>query len=381
MDTVYLDNNATTAVAPQVVRAVAPALGECYGNPSSGHVMGQRASQLVERARQQVADLIGAKASQIIFTSGGTESDNLAIRGAAAAHPNRRRIVTTSVEHLAVLETCQHLAGQGYDVVYVGVDSAGRLDLDALADAVTDDTAVVSVMWANNETGVIFPVEQVARLTASRNVPLHVDAVQAVGKLPIDLARVPIDLMTLSGHKMHGLKGAGALVVRKPGLVRPMCFGGHHEQGLRAGTHNVVGIVALGAAAELAGAAMDQWPCVAAMRDRLEEGVCRRVSLATVNGDRDSRLPNTTNIAFESLEAEAILLSLSERGLCASAGSACTSGSLEPSHVLQAMGLDRRVSHGAIRFSLSRDTTDDDIDRALKIIPQVIDRLAKIMAV
>ncbi len=379
MKIIYLDNNATTQPASEVLDAMGPYLRDHFGNPSSVHGLGQRAAYAIDRAREQVASLIGAKPSQIVFTSGGTESNNLAIRGTLADRGGARHLVTTAVEHPAVLEVCQHLADSGDAVTFVRVDEQGRLDLDQFESQITDQTALASVMWANNETGVIFPIEKVARITSQRGVPLHVDAINAVGKLPVNLEEVPVDLFSVSAHKLHGPKGVGALFVRNSRLVRPLLFGGRQERDMRPGTENVAGIVGFGAAAELAAQAMDAWSDTARLRDHLEEGICRRVAIAQVNGDRLNRLPNTSNISFEALTAEAVLLSLSEQGVCASSGSACSSGSVEPSHVLAAMGIDRRHAHGAIRFSLSRYTTAQEIDATLEILPPIIERLSRLM--
>ncbi|MFQ6047858.1 MAG: cysteine desulfurase NifS [Phycisphaerae bacterium] len=379
MRLIYLDNNATTALAPEVFDAMQPYLTELYGNPSSIHSFGQRAAQAIEQARQQVAELIGARPRQVVFTSGGTESDNLAIRGVLSARPDKRTIVTTAVEHPAVFQLCQQLQRDGYRVRWVGVDGLGRLDLDQFAEAIDDQTALVSVMWANNETGVIFPIEQVAAITSSRGVPLHVDAIQAVGKIPIDLANVPVDLLSISAHKLHGPKGVGALYLRRPTLIKPLLVGGHQELGQRPGTPNVAGIVGFGRACQLAAASLHLQQRVGLLRDRLEGQICQQISIASVNGDRANRLPNTTNISFEAIEAEAILLSLSERGVCASSGSACTSGSLEPSHVLEAMRLGPRRVHGAVRFSLSRYTTQDEIDETVRLLRPIVERLVRLM--
>jgi len=379
MKIIYLDNNATTQPAPEVLDAMEPYLRDHFGNPSSVHRLGQRAAHAIDHAREQVALLIGAKPNQIVFTSGGTESNNLAVRGALAGRGGARHVATTAVEHPAVLEVCQHLVDSGDAVTFGRVDGQGRLDLDQFESQITDQTALASVMWANNETGVVFPIEKVAHITSQRGVSLHVDAVNAVGKLPMDLERVPIDLLSVSAHKLHGPKGVGALFVRNSQLVRPLFFGGRQERDMRPGTENVAGIVGFGAAAELAADAMGTWAGTARLRDRLEEGICRRVAIARVNGDRLNRLPNTSNISFEALMAEAVLLSLSEQGVCASSGSACSSGSVEPSHVLAAMGIDRRHAHGAIRFSLSRYTTAEEIDATLEILPPIIDRLSRLM--
>ncbi len=377
---IYLDNNATTRVAPEVTEAMLPFLGELYGNASSMHSFGGQVRHHVERAREQVAALLGADPSEIAFTSCGTESDNAALRGTVEALAGRRHhVVTTRVEHPAVLSTCRYLAGRGCRLTEMPVDRDGLLDLQMLDDLVTDDTAIVSVMWANNETGVIFPVEEIAQLCQRKGVAFHTDAVQAVGKIPVDLSRVPIDLLALSGHKLHAPKGVGVLYVRKGTRLAPFMLGGHQEGGKRAGTENVPYIVALGVAAELAARHMrDEVTRVPALRDRLEAGILATCPDAHVNGRRDQRLPNTANIGFEFVEGESILMDLDQLGVCASSGSACTSGSLEPSHVLRAMGVPFTAAHGSIRFSLSRYNTQDEIDFVVAHMPPVIHRLREL---
>lgn len=379
---IYLDNNATTRPAPEVVAAMLPLLTESYGNPSSLHAFGQSSQHAIEQAREQVANLIHALPREIVFTSGGTESDNLAILGTLAAHPTKKHIVTTAVEHSAVINTAERLEKQGYRVTYLGVDQLGRLDLDAFAAALTDDTALASVMYANNETGVIFPIDGIAQIAAQRNVPLHVDAVQALAKLPIDVRTIPISLMSLSAHKIHGPKGVGALYVKRGVRLRSMTIGGHQERDIRPGTENVAGIVGFGAAAELARQEPPETQQrIAALRDQLESGILERFDYAHVNGDRANRLANTTNIGFESLEAEAILIALSEAGICASSGAACSSGSLEPSHVLKAMRINERIAHGAVRFSLSRYSASQDIDATIERLPAIVRRLSALSSV
>ncbi|MDM8006358.1 MAG: aminotransferase class V-fold PLP-dependent enzyme [Phycisphaerae bacterium] len=383
MSVIYLDNNATTRIAPEVLQAMLPWLGERYANPSSVHHFGQQARHAVETAREQVAAAMGVRERQIVFTGSGTEANNLAIRGVLAARPGKRHLITTAVEHDSVLRPAQQLEREGCRVTYLRVDALGHLDPADLEDSLNDQTALVSIMHANNETGVIFPVEKIAALTAAKGIPLHVDAVQTTGKLrdasghsPLNLADVPVDLLTASAHKSHGPKGVGILYLRRGTRLRPQVLGGHQERDLRAGTENVAGMVGAGLALELAMRHLDaDFARVAALRDRLEDGICSRISIARVNGDRAARIPNTTNIGFEALQAEAILMLLSNHGVCASSGSACSSGSLEPSHVLTAMGIDRRVVHGAIRFSLSRFTTEAEIDRVLDLMPGIIERL------
>lgn len=383
MKTIYVDNNATTAVAPEVIEAMMPFLTDLWGNPSSMHTFGGQVARHLDRAREQVAAILRAeRTSEIIFTSCGTEGDNAAIRSALAATPAKRRIVTTAVEHPAVLNLAKDLAKQGYDLQLIGVDRLGRLDLEAFRAALTDDTAIASVMWANNETGVIFPIEEVAALCAERNIPLHVDAVQAAGKLPIDLKTTPISYLALSGHKLHAPKGVGALYVRRGTPFAPFIVGGHQEHGRRGGTENVPSIVGLGKACELALAHIDdERTRVAALRDRLEQGLLENITRAFVNGDREHRLPNTTNISFEAVEGEAILLMLNEHGICASSGSACTSGSLDPSHVMIAMGVPFTRAHGSIRFSLSHFNTAEEIDTIVEKMPPIIARLRELSPV
>ena len=335
----------------------------------------------MECAREQVAGLTGASPKEIVFTSGGTESINLAIRGAMTASPGKRHIVTSAVEHSAVRRLAEQLAREGVEVDFVGVDGEGRLDLDELAGRLRDDTALVSMIWANNETGVLFDVERIAALASDRGVPLHLDAVQAAGKVPIDVEGLPVQLLSLSAHKFHGPKGAGALYVRRRTRVRPLVIGGRQERDLRPGTEHVAGIVGMGVAANAARDGGEQ-VCrqVGALRDRLEQGIRQAVSDARVNGAGAQRLANTTNIGFPGYQAEAVLLLLSENGVCASAGAACSSGSLEPSHVLQAMKVDPRHAHGSIRFSLSQFNTANEVDRVVELLPTLLARLKPLTA-
>jgi cysteine desulfurase len=383
MKTIYLDNNATTCVAPEVREAMLPFLTELWGNPSSMHTFGGQVARHLELARERVAALLGAAhSSEIIFTSCGTEGDNAAILAALAAAPEKRRIVTTSVEHPAVRSLAKHLATKGHEVVFLPVDGEGRLDTALLERAITGDTACVSIMWANNETGVIFPIERIAEICAAHGAPLHVDAVQAAGKIPIDLTRTPITYLAISGHKLHAPKGVGALFIRRGTPFTPLIIGGHQEHGRRGGTENVASIVALGKAAELALTSMQEDGLrEARLRDRLERGILESIPRTHVHGDTRQRLPNTTNVGFESIEGEAILLMLNEHGICASSGSACTSGSLDPSHVMIAMGIPFERAHGSIRFSLSRYTTEAEIDFVLERLPPVIERLRELSPV
>lgn len=376
MDIIYLDNNATTRVAPEVVEAMLPYFGELYGNPSSMHTFGGQVGRSLEAARGQLAALLGAAPDEIIFTSCGTESDATALWSALRSHPDRRHIITSRVEHPAVKNLCEYLAETGYRVTFVPVDRRGRLDLDYFHDHLSDDTAVVSLMWANNESGVIFPVEEIGAALRERGIPFHTDAVQAVGKVPIDLSRLPVDLLSLSGHKLHAPKGVGALYIRKGTPFTPYLIGGHQERGRRGGTENVASIIGLGRAAELAETAIEtENKTVRALRDRLESELLARIPNAMVNGDPNHRLPNTSSIAFEFVEGESILLMMNEYGICASSGSACTSGSLEPSHVLRAMGVPFTAAHGSIRFSLSIYNTEAEIDRVIEVLPPIIERL------
>ncbi len=379
MKNVYLDNNATTQVAPEVLDAMMPFLRDMWGNPSSIHTFGGQVARYIDKARAEVASLFGADASEIVFTSCGSESDNAAIRGAVEAFGTRPRIVTTRVEHPAVLSTCRHLRDAGYDVVELGVDSAGELDLDDLRKAIEGVPVLVSIMWANNETGVIFPIEEIADIVKSVGGVLHVDAVQAVGKLPIDLRAVPVDLLSLSGHKLHAPKGIGALYIRKGTKVRPFLLGGHQEGGRRAGTENVPYIVGLGRACTLAAEWMPhETSKLAALRDKLEAGILATCEDATVNGSTANRLPNTSNVSLEFVEGEAILLHLNDLGIAASSGSACTSGSLEPSHVIRAMGVPFTAAHGSTRFSLSRYSTEQEIDYVLEHMPRIVKKLREL---
>jgi len=376
---VYLDNNATTQVAPEVLEAMLPFFKERFGNPSSMHSFGGVVARDVRRAREQVAELLGASPEEIIFTSCGTESDSSAIRSALEVMPGKRHIVTSRVEHPAVRGLCRWLAERGYRLTEIGVDNDGLLDLAELEAALTPDTAVVSIMAANNETGVLFPVERIAEMCRVRGILFHTDAVQAVGKVPLDMRRNTIDMLSLSGHKLHAPKGIGALYVRKGTPFQPLLIGGHQEHGRRAGTENTPYVVGLGRACELARAAMaEENVRVRALRDRLENGILGTVGHTRRNGHPEQRLPNTSNIGFKYVEGEAILLYLDREGICASSGSACTSGSLQPSHVLSAMGVPMAYKQGAIRFSLSRYNTDADIDRTLEAVPKVIARLREI---
>jgi len=376
---VYLDNNATTKVDERVVEKMLPYLSERYGNPSSMHGFGGEVSKDIAIAREQVADLVGAKNPyEITFTGCGTESANIAIKGALEINKSKNHIVTTKVEHPCVLNTYKWLEKRGYKVTYLDVNAEGELMVDDLKDAVTNDTALVSIMWANNETGVVFPIEKAARIIKDRNPKtlFFVDAVQAAGKIPMDVSSAPIDMLGISGHKFHAPKGVGALYVRKGLLLPPLLLGGHQEKGLRPGTENVSGIIGMGEAAQLAKSYLpDEETRVKALRDELEKGIVKKVFNARVNCSKALRVPNTSNISFEYIEGELMLLHFAQEGICASSGSACTSGSLEPSHVLKAMGVPFTSLHGSIRFSLSRFTTQNDIDYALEKIPPIIEKI------
>jgi cysteine desulfurase len=384
MPDIYLDNNATTKVDPQVVEVMLPFFTEQFGNPSSMHSFGDRVGKAIKHARQQVQELLGAQHdSEIIFTSCGTEADATAIMSALKAFPERKEVITTVVEHPAVLSLCEHLEKQlgddGYVIHRLPVDTRGRLDLKEYRKRLSTKTAIVSVMWANNETGTLFPVEEMAELAHAQGALFHTDAVQAVGKVPINLKATAIDMLSLSGHKLHAPKGVGVLYVRRGVRFRPLLRGGHQERGRRAGTENSASIVALGKACELALEHMTfENTCVKAMRDRLEQGILDVVPSAFVTGDPDNRLPNTANIAFEFVEGEGILLKLNREGIAASSGSACTSGSLEPSHVMRAMGIPYTAAHGTVRFSLARYNTMEEIERVIQVVPRIVAELRAI---
>ncbi len=378
---IYLDNNATTKIAPEVIEAMTPYLTDFYGNPSSMHIFGGQVGSAVSQARQEVATLLGADPAEITFTSCGTESDSTAILSAMRTYPDKRHILTTRVEHPAVKSLCESLevmTGHKYRVTSLKVHDDGTLDMEAYQNALTEDTAIVSVMWANNETGVIFPIPEMARMAKERGILFHTDAVQAVGKVPINLRELDVDFLSMSGHKLHAPKGVGVLYVKRGTMFNPFLTGGHQEGGRRGGTENVASIVALGRACKLAGEHMEEENIrVRALRDKLEEGLLSSVPNSILNGHKTQRLPNTTNISFEYVEGEAILLHMNEFNICASSGSACTSGSLEPSHVLRAMGVPFTAVHGSIRFSLSIYNTEEEIDFVLEKLPPIIASLRK----
>ncbi|MBA4419057.1 MAG: cysteine desulfurase NifS [Syntrophus sp. (in: bacteria)] len=376
MRTVYLDNNATTRVAPEVLEEMLPFFSDLYGNPSSMHSFGGQVARHINEARARVAALIGAEPDEIIFTSCGTESDNTAVLSALAVNPEKRHIVTSRVEHPAVKVLCENLVEKGYRVTALGVDSSGNIDMDEYERSLTLDTAVVSLMWANNETGAIFPVEEAALLAREKGILFHTDAVQAVGKIPINMKGNGLSMLSFSGHKLHAPKGIGVLYVRRGTRFSPFMIGGHQEKSRRGGTENTPGIAGIGRACKLAGERIEEENTrVKELRDRLEREIATRVSNIRINGGKALRLPNTTNISFEFVEGEGILLLMDEFGICASSGSACTSGSLQPSHVLRAMGVPFTMAHGSVRFSLSTYSTDEDVDLVIEKLPPIIARL------
>lgn len=373
---IYLDNNATTKVDERIFEEMKPYFCEKYGNPSSIHAFGGEVSHAVKKARNQVKEMLGAENErEIIFTAGGSESANMAIKGVLDLNKDKKHIITSKVEHPCVLNLYKWFEKRGYRVTYLGVNSEGELDLNELRESVTEDTALVSVMYANNETGVIFPIEQMGEIIKSKNknTKFFVDAVQAAGKIPINVSDMQVDMLGISGHKLHAPKGVGALYIKKGTMLTPLVIGGHQEFGKRAGTENVTSIVGLGVAADLAVDALkEENTTVRALRDKLEKGLLERIYNARVNGGKANRVPNTSNISFEYIEGELILLHLSDIGICASSGSACTSGSLEPSHVLKAMGIPFTSMHGSVRWSLSRFTTEEEIDYVLEHVPDII---------
>ncbi len=376
----YLDNNATTKIAPEVKKVMEPYFSDFYGNPSSLYEFGTKVRRILEEARADVARVLGTKSErEIIFTSGGTESNQTAIRSALKANPNRKRIVTSQVEHSSIKNLCQQLAQEGYEVVSIGVSGSGALDLDAFEKALSENVAVVSLMWANNETGILFPIERIAHAAKQKKILFHVDAVQAVGKIPIHLAQMPIDFLSISGHKFHGPKGIGVLYVREGVSFFPLFVGGRQERDRRAGTENVPGIVGLASALKIAVQSIsNENTKIGSLRDHLEQGLLRQIPESFINGAKESRIPNTTNITIPGAEAEALLIRLSEAGIAASSGSACLTGALEPSHVLEAMGLSEELAFSSLRFSLSRFTTSEEIDFALQVIPKLVHELREL---
>ena len=379
MKTVYVDNNATTKVAPEVLEAMLPYFSELYGNPSSMHFFGGQVQKSVNEAREKVADFLGADTSEIVFTSCGTESDNAAILGTLDSYPEKRHFITTRVEHPAVGNVSTYLGRKGYRVTELSVDREGRLDLDELKESITEGTVLVSIMYANNETGVIFPIEEIGEIVKAKGIAFHTDAVQAAGKIPLNMKKSKIDMLSISGHKLHAPKGIGVLYIRKGTKFSPSLIGGHQEKGRRGGTENVPYIIGFGKACELAKKHLDEENTrVKALRDYLEAKLLEKIPNTLVNGERVHRLPNTVSVSFEYVEGESILLLLSDLGICASSGSACTSGSLEPSHVLRAMGVPFTAAHGSIRFSLSTYNTKEEMDYIIEHLPPIIQKLRDI---
>jgi cysteine desulfurase len=376
MKTIYVDNNATTRVDPQVLDAMLPYFNDFYGNPSSMHSFGGEVAHKIDEARIKVASLINASPDEIVFTSCGTESDSTALHAAISSVPDKKHIITSRVEHPAVKNLCEHLSKKGYRITFVPVDRKGMLDVDYLYSSLTEDTAIVSLMWANNETGMIFPIEEISQVVKQKGIVFHTDAVQAVGKVPVDVDKSNVDMLSISGHKIHAPKGVGALFVRKGTRFSPFLIGGHQEGGRRGGTENVISIIGLGKASELAANHLKEVTTrVGQLRDKLESELLRRIPNVMINGDSKNRLPNTTSVSFEYVEGESILLMIDEFGICASSGSACTSGSLEPSHVLRAMGVPFTAAHGSIRFSLSIYNTEEEIDFIIEKLPPIIEHL------
>jgi len=377
--TVYVDNNATTMVAPEVSEVMVPYFSEYYGNPSSMHFFGGQVQKKVDEAREKVADFLGAEPSEVVFTSCGTESDNAAILGTLDSYPEKRHLISTRVEHPAVGNVSTYLGRKGYRITELSVDREGRLDLDELRESLTDQTTLVTIMYANNETGVIFPIEEIGEIVKSKGISFHTDAVQAAGKIPLNMKKSRLDMLSISGHKLHAPKGIGVLYIRKGTKFSPFLIGGHQEKGRRGGTENVPYIIGLGKACELAKRHLDEENTkVRALRDYLETKILEKIPNTLVNGDRLHRLPNTVSVSFEYVEGESILLLLSDLGICASSGSACTSGSLEPSHVLRAMGVPFTAAHGSIRFSLSIYSTKEEMDYIIEHLPPIIQRLRDI---
>ncbi len=376
MKLVYADNNATTRVDDAVLEEMLPYFKEFYGNPSSIHAFGRQVSGKMDLARERVASILGADTSEIVFTSCGTESNNYAIHCSLEAHPDKKHVITTKVEHPAVLNVCKYFGKNGYDVTELGVNNDGMLDLDELRDSIRDDTAIVSIMHANNETGVIFPIEEIGKIVKEKGVLFHCDAIQAIGKIPVNLKNSHIDLLSMSGHKLHAPKGVGVLFIRKGVRIDPLIIGGHQEDNRRSGTENVPYIIGLGKACEIAeGFVKQEQTEVRRLRDRLEKGIKEQLTHVAISGENSERLPNTSNVSFECVEGEATLLLLDMAGIATSSGSACTTGSAEPSHVLQAMGIPPVTSRGTIRFSLSKFNTEDEIDYILEKLVPIIKRL------
>src|ERR1700674_1037946 len=380
MRRVYLDNNATTPVLPEVFEAMRPYFAEHFGNASSIHHHGQEPRAAVERARESLAALLGCRSSEIVFTSGGTEGDNLAISGLTRAGDH---VISSTIEHHAVLNSCKHLESIGCEITYVPVDGRGLVDHDDVRRALRPHTKLITIMMANNETGVLQPVEETGKIAAEADVYFHTDAVQAAGKVPIDVKRLGCDLLSISGHKLHAPQGVGALYVRKGTILQPMLYGGGHERSRRAGTENVPGIIGLGKAAELAGEALERGDLerMSAMRDHIEQKILSEVEATGVNGEGAPRVPNTTNIHFDYIEGEALVIALDLKGLAVSTGAACSSGAIEPSHVLTAMGLPPEIARASLRFSLGKQNTPEDVQFALDVVPQTVARLRELSPV
>lgn len=379
MKVTYFDNNATTRTLPEVLAAMTPYFTENYGNASSIHTFGGSNKKVIENARRQVSALINAMPTEIVFTSGGTESDSSAVYSAINSYPNKKHIITSAVEHPAVLELFKLLASKGYKVDFIGVDNFGRFDMESYKKLIDDNTALVSVMWANSETGTIFPIAEIAKIAHQHGALMHTDAVQAVGKIEVDVKAADIDMLSFSAHKFNGPKGIGGLYIKQGTRFLPFMVGGHQEKLRRAGTENVPGIVGFGKAAEIAKETLRLYKeQVSPLRDALEQGLLAAIEDVKVNGDASSRLPNTTNLSFGYIEGESILMFLNEHGICASSGSACTSGSLEPSHVLRAMGVPFQFAHGSIRFSLSKASTKEEVDLVLSVMPAIIKNLRQL---
>lgn len=382
MKRIYLDHNATTPTNPEVVKAMLPYFEQRFGNASSAHGFGREAHEAVAAAREQVANLVGAEPANIVFTSGGTESDNLAIKGIAAVREKKgKHIVTTQVEHHAVLNTCKDLEKHGFDVTYLGVDKHGKIDLDELRDSIRKDTILITVVHGNNEIGTIQDLDTIGEIAAEKNVLFHTDAVQTCGKVPVDVVKSKVSLMSMSGHKVYGPKGVGALYVKKGTRLAPLQLGGHHESNRRGGTENVPGIVGMGKAFEIAAGSLEaNAKKLSELRDRLENELADRINETVVNGHPTDRLPNTLNMCFRYVEGESMIMMLDMKGVAVSSGSACTSGSLDPSHVLLAIGLTHEVAHGSLRFSLGTGTTREDIDYVADVLPDIVERLRKMSA-
>ncbi len=377
MKRVYLDNNATTPVSPEVLEAMLPFFKENFGNPSSIHWAGREARKYLDISREQVANLLNCRPSEIVFTSSGTESDNFAIKGVAELLKDKgNHIITTRIEHPAVLNTCKYLETEGYRVTYLPVDSYGMVDPEDVKKAIDKDTILISIMWANNEIGNILPIEEIGKIAKERRIYFHTDAVQAVGKIPIDLKSVNVDLLSMSGHKIHAPKGVGVLYIKNGIKLMPLIHGGHHEKNRRAGTENLAGIVGLGKACEIAKQEFNEKNgYLTGLRDRLYNGIINNIDNVKLNGHPVKRIPTTLNLSFEFVEGEGLLLSLDLEGIAASTGSACSSGSLEPSHVLTAMGIRPEIAQGAIRFSIGKYNTPEEIDYVIEVLPKIVERL------